>query len=119
MPIRHKLYEEDLKAYHIPALNHEHSNKDEEILLLHFQFLHEQKLNRFNELESYLKQLINQSYAHQVQAGWICLENSNQFYHPKLKKHLQLLNKELELYQYYALNPEITPRDGLKLSQSS
>ena len=119
LPIRHKLYEEDLKAYHIPALNHEHSNKDEEILLLHFQFLHEQKLNRFNELESYLKQLINQSYAHQVQAGWICLENSNQFYHPKLKKHLQLLNKELELYQYYALNPEITPRDGLKLSQSS
>ena len=70
-------------------------------------------------MESYLNQLINQSYHHQVQAGLICLENSNQFYHPKLKKHLQLLNKELELYQYYALNPEITPRDGLKLSQSS
>lgn len=119
LPIRHKLYEKDLKAYYIPALNHEQSNEDEEILLLHFQFLHEQKLDRFKKFESYLNQLLNQSYAHQVQAGWICLENANQFYHPKLKKHLQLLNKELELYQYYALNPETTSRDGLTLSQTS
>ena len=62
---------------------------------------------------------MNQSFAHQVQAGWICLENANQFYHPKLKNQLHLLNKELELYQYYALNPETTPRDGLTLSQPS
>ena len=119
LPIRHKLYEKDLKGYYIPTLNHEQSNKDEKILLLHFQLLHEQKLDRFKKFESYLKQLLNQSFAHQVQAGWICLENSNQFYHPKLKKHLQLLNKELELYQYYALNPETTSRDGLILSQPS
>lgn len=119
LPLRHKLYEKDLKEYYIPALNHEKSNRDEEILLLHFQFLHEQKLDRFKKFESYLKQLLNQSFAHQVQAGWICLENSNQFYHPKLKNHLQILNKELELYQYYALNTENTLRDNLTLSQSS
>lgn len=119
LPIRHKLYEKDLKGYYIPTLNHEQSNKDEKILLLHFQLLHEQKLDRFKKFESYLKQLLNQSFAHQVQAGWICLENANQFYHPKLKNHLQILNKELELYQYYALNPETTSRDGLILSQPS
>ena len=119
LPLRHKLYEKDLKAHYIPALNHEQSNKDEEILLLHFQFLHEQKLDRFKKFESYLKQLLNQSFAHQVQAGWICLENAKQFYHPKLKNHLNILNKELELYQYFALNPENTPRDNLTLSQPS
>ncbi len=118
LPIRHKLYEKDLKAYYIPALTLEQSNKDEEIILLHFQFLHEQKLHQFKKFESYLKKLLNQSFAHQVQAGWICLENANQFYHPKLKNYLKILNIELEVYQYYALNPETTSRDGLTLSQS-
>jgi len=105
--IRHQKFSEDLKKHPMQIINYQEHIEDEQILLLHFRFLHEQKLRRLEEFEQYLKYLLEKSFAHAVQAGWICLENADQFYHPKLKVWLHKLNTELTLYQEYVLQPNI------------
>lgn len=99
------LFEQDLKQNPLPVFYDQLDIDDAEILLLHFRFLHEKKLQRIQEFQKYLNFLLGSSFAHAVQAGWVCLENSDQFYHPQLKERLQRLNHELQLYQKYALQP--------------
>lgn len=108
---RNEMNKNDFKKYPLQMFNPQENIEDEKIILMHFRFLQSMKLKRLEALEQYLKCLINKSFAHAVQAGWICVENSNHFYHPELNVWLKKINAEIQVYQDYVLQPNVNLAD--------